>query len=287
MRPRLRTPIVRFVRAPDRALGRSLPQEDFLHAGRAARKTALTFHAKDDCPEVRREVFGLLVQHEVQFFALVRDKAVILQKVLEHNAKKPDYRYHPNQLYDRCVSRLFRDRLHKDDGYVVRYEAETTHPGEAAQKRLSREYRARERTTRHGAEFHSQLALKYTPPGPRWQHYRIFGTMPANGRKTVTQDGSVFGERVAARQRCASSAPLLPFDRRLVLQQWLFSLLRKTTSADRRAAGELLAGRCQGRPRHMSIFSSHGSRVSGHLAPGPSTMPQWKAPWPPLSTTNI
>jgi hypothetical protein len=85
------------------------------------RKTALAFHAKDDCPEVRREVFRLLVQHEVRFFALVRDKAVILRKVQEHNARNPEYRYHPNQLYDRCVSRLFRDRLHKDDGYAVHF----------------------------------------------------------------------------------------------------------------------------------------------------------------------
>ena len=37
------------------------------------KKTALAFHAKDDCPEVRREVYKLLMQHEIRFFALVRD----------------------------------------------------------------------------------------------------------------------------------------------------------------------------------------------------------------------
>ena len=83
------------------------------------RKTALAFHAKDDCPEVRREVFKLLIQHDLRFFAVARNKEIILQKVVEHNVKNPQYRYHSNQLYDRCVSRLFRDRLHKDDGYVV------------------------------------------------------------------------------------------------------------------------------------------------------------------------
>lgn len=83
------------------------------------RKTALAFHAKDDCPEARREVFRLLVQQEVRFFAVVRDKTVILRKVLEQNTKTPRYRYHPNQLYDRCSARLFRDRLHKDGGYAV------------------------------------------------------------------------------------------------------------------------------------------------------------------------
>ena len=82
-------------------------------------KTAIALHAKDDLPEVRREVFSLLLAQKVQFFAVVRDKAVITNKVIEHNKKQPKYRYHPNQLYDRCVSQLFKERLHKDDGYSI------------------------------------------------------------------------------------------------------------------------------------------------------------------------
>src|ERR1700730_13723550 len=65
----------------------------------AQRKTAIAFHAKDDVPEVRREVFNLLLGQNVQFFAVVRDKNVITQIVLDHNKRKPKYRYHPNQLY--------------------------------------------------------------------------------------------------------------------------------------------------------------------------------------------
>ena len=38
------------------------------------RKTAVAFHAKDDLPEVRREVFRVLLRHEIQFVAVVRDK---------------------------------------------------------------------------------------------------------------------------------------------------------------------------------------------------------------------
>lgn len=83
------------------------------------RKTAIEFHAKDDIPEVRREVFSLLMQHDLRFFAVVWDKRCIVQKVRAHNLKQPGYRYHPNQLYDRSVSRLFRDRLHKQDAYRI------------------------------------------------------------------------------------------------------------------------------------------------------------------------
>lgn len=88
---------------------------------RERRKTAIAFHAKDDCAEVRREVYRLLIEHDVRFFAVVRHKRTIVDKVVEHNKKHPAYRYHPNQLYDRCVSRLFRDRLHKEDAYVIQF----------------------------------------------------------------------------------------------------------------------------------------------------------------------
>ena len=83
------------------------------------KKTAVFFHAKDDLPEVRREVFALLMRHQMRFFAVVRDKQRIAKLVQEHNKNSGTYRYHPNQLYDRCVSRLFKERLHKDDGYLI------------------------------------------------------------------------------------------------------------------------------------------------------------------------
>jgi Protein of unknown function (DUF3800) len=83
------------------------------------KKTAVAFHAKDDLPEVRREVFKWLADQAIRFYAVVRDKKVIADIVTEHNRKNPVYRYHPNQLYDRCVSQLFRERLHKHDGYKI------------------------------------------------------------------------------------------------------------------------------------------------------------------------
>lgn len=83
------------------------------------RKTAIALHAKDDLPEVRREVFQVLLRHDVFFYAVVRDKSVIHQKVRDENQRNPRYRYHPNQLYDRCVSALFQVRLHKDAGYSI------------------------------------------------------------------------------------------------------------------------------------------------------------------------
>ena len=64
-------------------------------------------------------MFRLFESHAFRFFAVVRDKAVIVQKVLEHNRVKSTYRYHPNQLYDRCISDLLKERLHKGDSIKI------------------------------------------------------------------------------------------------------------------------------------------------------------------------
>ena len=88
---------------------------------REQNKTAIAFHAKDDLSEVRWSVFKLIVKHDIRFFAVIRDKNVIARKVQEHNLKKLRYRYHPNQLYERCVSRLFKERLHLHDAYTIHF----------------------------------------------------------------------------------------------------------------------------------------------------------------------
>ena len=87
----------------------------------AARKTALYFHAKDDLPEVRREVFKLLQKHPVRFSAMVRDKRTVLDYVRTGNQRDPKYRYQADELYDHTVRRLFKERLHQLEGYCIRF----------------------------------------------------------------------------------------------------------------------------------------------------------------------
>jgi hypothetical protein len=85
----------------------------------AARKTALMFHAKDDLPEVRREVFALLQKHEFRFMAVVRNKQQVLKYVRQRNAQDVSYRYSPNELYDFMVRILFKNLLHQDERYEI------------------------------------------------------------------------------------------------------------------------------------------------------------------------
>lgn len=85
-----------------------------------AKKTSLLFHAKDDLPEVRREVFSVIRTFaELRFYAIVTDKLRVLSYVRSRNQVDPDYRYNANELYDYLVRRLFRDRLHKNDSYEI------------------------------------------------------------------------------------------------------------------------------------------------------------------------
>ena len=83
------------------------------------KKTAVAFHAKDDVPEVRREVFSILLRYKMGFFAVVRDKRKVIEYVRQRNAQDSAYRYNPNELYDYMVRRLFKNLLHKDDEYNI------------------------------------------------------------------------------------------------------------------------------------------------------------------------
>ena len=87
-----------------------------------ARKTALAFHANNDVPEVRREVFQVLRDMEgLRFSAVVADKWRVLEYVRQQNETNPDYHYHPNNLYDYLIPRLFKERLNQYSRYDITF----------------------------------------------------------------------------------------------------------------------------------------------------------------------
>jgi hypothetical protein len=71
-------------------------------------KTAVAFHAKDDVAEVRREVFAVLMRHDLRFYAAVRSKSALLDYVKQRNQLESAYRYRGDELYDTMVEELFR-----------------------------------------------------------------------------------------------------------------------------------------------------------------------------------
>ena len=128
-------------------------------------KTALAFHAKDDVPEVRREVFTLLMKYELRFFAIVRDKLRVVEYVQQRNKNELGYRYHPNELYDYMVRRLFKNLLHKDDGYEIYFSKRGKEDRTAALKQALD--KARERFTAQWGILSSAPITVYPriPPG--------------------------------------------------------------------------------------------------------------------------
>jgi hypothetical protein len=77
-------------------------------------KTARFFHAKDDVPEVRREVFRLLPQLGCKVQIIIRSKDALTedaQALFKYRGEK----LRANDIYDDLVSRLFRNVLHKAD----------------------------------------------------------------------------------------------------------------------------------------------------------------------------
>ena len=85
-----------------------------------AGKTAICFHAKDDLPEVRREVFKLLPKLGAKVQVAVRRKAVLAQEartVMQSTGK----RMSENAVYDNLVKRLFKNLLHKSQDNRVTF----------------------------------------------------------------------------------------------------------------------------------------------------------------------
>lgn len=75
---------------------------------------------------MRREVFKLLMTHDMQFYAVVKNKFALLRYVQSRNQMHPGYRYTENEIYDSLASRLFKDRLHKADHHEVIFARRTT-----------------------------------------------------------------------------------------------------------------------------------------------------------------
>lgn len=86
---------------------------------KSAAKTARAFHAKDDHSEIRSKAFELLLKLDFRFYAVIKDMRSVLEYVRGRNRMHPDYRYHPNELYDLTVRMLFKSHLHKHDHYEV------------------------------------------------------------------------------------------------------------------------------------------------------------------------
>jgi hypothetical protein len=86
-----------------------------------AGKTARCFHAKDDCPEVRMQVFKLLADHEIKIQVGIRRKSALIAEIREETRlaqmvnPKAVKTWDPNEIYDDIIKTLFKRLLHKSE----------------------------------------------------------------------------------------------------------------------------------------------------------------------------
>lgn len=72
-------------------------------------KTALGFHAKDDLPEVRYQVFRLLLEMKssLRFHAVVADKMILVNRETQRRDTDSQARYEENSVYDGLIRDLY------------------------------------------------------------------------------------------------------------------------------------------------------------------------------------
>jgi hypothetical protein len=79
-----------------------------------AKKTAISFHAKDDYAEIREKVFERIQSFDIKVFVAIRSKAEIAEAA-KANFKNLGKRIQQNGIYDDLLKRLFKNLLHKAD----------------------------------------------------------------------------------------------------------------------------------------------------------------------------
>lgn len=79
-----------------------------------AKKTAVCFHANEDLPEVRREVFKLLSSVEAKVLIAIKRKSALAEHHRELY-KCTGEKFKPDTVYDELVKIVFYNKLHSAD----------------------------------------------------------------------------------------------------------------------------------------------------------------------------
>jgi hypothetical protein len=133
----------------------------------AARKTALAFHAKDDVPEVRREVFRILPRFEAKVQVVVRRKERLAREA-QDAYKRFGRKLSPNDLYDAMSARLFKNLLHKADQNHITFARRGKSDRADALERMIERAKSRFRQSwgqDHDRPTHARSANPHEEPG--------------------------------------------------------------------------------------------------------------------------
>lgn len=92
-------------------LRKEIENDKYLEKIPSIKKTIKSFHAKDDCPEVREKFYKMIVNlnFKAEFFVARKIESLFLKR---HKGKA-------NLFYDDLIIKLFENKLHKNDKNII------------------------------------------------------------------------------------------------------------------------------------------------------------------------
>lgn len=95
------------------ALHLEVANDPYLNSIPSVKKSIDSFHATDDCPEVREKVFKTLVglPFKSEFIVARKREQVFIKR----------HKKNPNLFYDDLVTKLFQNQLHKSTENIIYY----------------------------------------------------------------------------------------------------------------------------------------------------------------------
>ena len=100
----IRTTNPQVIRQQLETLRKDILQDPYLKGVPSIAKTTETFHAKDDCPEVREKVFKLIatLDYSAEIYVARKIENIFIKR----------HRHDENVFYDDLISKLFVNKLH-------------------------------------------------------------------------------------------------------------------------------------------------------------------------------
>ncbi len=100
-----------LIRSELKKLRISLINDKYLSDIPSMAKTSISFHAKDDCPEVRQAVYKKISEFDF------KAQFIIARKI--ENVFRKTFKYSQDKFYDYLITRLFENVMHKNKVNVV------------------------------------------------------------------------------------------------------------------------------------------------------------------------
>ncbi len=108
------------IRSAIKELSKEISKDEYFNDIPSVKKSIVSFHATDDCPEVREKVFKVLINMPF------KGEVVVARKL--ENIFNSRHRRDENVFYDDLISKLFENQLHKSKENIIYFSKRSNRP---------------------------------------------------------------------------------------------------------------------------------------------------------------